>query len=343
MSRLRVILRIVLFVTSALASLSAPAASLVEVKRVALPEVRGRIDHMALDRSSGLLVVAALGNHSLEIVDPRLGRVVRSVPKLDEPQGVAARDGHAVVADGGAHRAIQVNLGTGTLEKSIPLPDDPDNIREDPAAGLFYIGAGSGRQGSLEIFDSGTLTAMGQIALPGHPESFQLEHQGGRVFINVPDVRAVIVADRTSRRAIARWKLPVAANFPMALDEPHKRLFVITRSPATVQVVDTSTGAITQSLNVVGDGDDVFYDAASSKLYVIGGEGFVDVLQDVGGTLRRAERIPTRAGARTGLLMPDRQCLVVAVPRRGTESAELRLFRTSPASSRTSSPCLQTN
>src|SRR5258708_18875281 len=69
---------------------------------------------------------------------------------------------------------------------------------------------------------------------------------------------------------------PVAgakANFPMALDEANHRLFVGCRRPAKVLVYDTTTGKESGSFDIVGDTDDLFYDAARRRLYVSGGEG----------------------------------------------------------------------
>src|SRR5262245_22666252 len=60
-----------------------------EAQRIALPGVSGRIDHLALDAERGRLYVCALGNGSVEVVDVAAGKVVKSLTKLEEPQGVA--------------------------------------------------------------------------------------------------------------------------------------------------------------------------------------------------------------------------------------------------------------
>src|SRR5258708_26096538 len=73
---------------------------------------------------------------------------------------------------------------------------------------------------------------------------------------------------------------PVAgakANFPMALDEANHRVFIGCRRPAKVLVYDTTTGKESGSFDIVGDTDDLFYDAARKRLYVSGGEGYLDV------------------------------------------------------------------
>jgi hypothetical protein len=41
--------------------------------------------------------------------------------------------------------------------------------------------------------------------LDAHPESFQLEKGGTRVFVNVPDQKEIQVADLAKGGALAKW------------------------------------------------------------------------------------------------------------------------------------------
>ena len=117
------------------------------------------------------------------------------------------------------------------------------------------------------------------------------------------------------------------ANFPMALDEPGRRLFVGCRAPARVLVYDTDSGKVVASVGIAGDIDDLFYDAARKRLYASCGEGFLDVVQQTApGRYERVARLPTAAGARTSLLVPELSRLYVAVPHRGGQGAEIRVY-----------------
>jgi hypothetical protein len=81
------------------------------------------------------------------------------------------------------------------------------------------------------------------------------------------------------------------------------------------------------SFDIVGDTDDLFYDAMRKRLYVSGGEGFLDVVQDEGANkFVRIAHIPTASGARTSLFAPDQGRLYLAVPHRGSQKAEIRVF-----------------
>ena len=128
-------------------------------------------------------------------------------------------------------------------------------------------------------------------------------------------------------KVIATWPLVGAnANYPMALDEANHRMFVGCRRPARVLVYDTTTGKQAGSFDVVGDTDDLFYDAARQRLYVSGGDGFVDVFEAGPGRVNRLTHLATAGGARTSLFVPEQNRLYLAVPHRGAQPAEVRIY-----------------
>ena len=110
------------------------ADPLVLVKTIVLPGVNGRIDHLAVDLQNGRLLVAALGNNTLEVVDLRAGTHARSVKGLHEPQGIALPpDGKIVAVANGAGGDLQLFDRNGfTTVTSTTLGDDPDNVRYEP-------------------------------------------------------------------------------------------------------------------------------------------------------------------------------------------------------------------
>jgi len=113
----------------------------------------------------------------------------------------------------------------------------------------------------------------------------------------------------------------------MALDDANKRLFVGCRFPDRLVVLDTTSGRIVTSLPTVGDTDDVFYDPVRRLVYVIGGEGAVEVFrQQNQDHYDPVQRIITAPGARTGLYVPSLNRLFVAVPHRGLQSARVLVY-----------------
>ncbi len=209
------------------------------------------------------------------------------------------------------------------IAKQVALSDDADNVRYDATAKRVYVGYGGG---SLAVPDVDG-KRLGDIRLAGHPDSFQLEHSGPRIFVNVPNAGHIAVLDRDTMKVMTTWPVTGArSNFPMALDEAGHRLFIGCRQPAKILVIDTSSGRSAASFEAVGDTDDLFYDAARKRLYVTGGEGFLDVFQDQGTGFIRLSHMPTASGARTSLFVPELNRLYLAVPHRGSQKAEIRIY-----------------
>ena len=298
-----------------------------DVEVIALPGVQHRIDHLAVDPAGQRLFVAALGNHTLEVLDVAGARRITTVTGLNEPQGIVYLPS--------LHRIVVATRGGGTVTAlddrsyqpaaTIAGMPDADNIRFDAAAGLLYVGYG---EGALGVIDPGSMRKTADIPLPAHPESFRLEEAGARVFVNVPTTREILVVDRVQRSILAHIPLgSFADNYPMSLDERGHRLFVGVRQPARLLVYDTVTRRQLAAVPCVGDTDDLFYDGLRERVYVVGGEGDLDVIDaSASGSYGRVARIATRARARTGLWSSDLDRLFVAWPLRDGHPAEIHVL-----------------
>jgi len=307
-------------------------------KHIDLTGVEGRIDHFSVDVKGNRLFMSALGNHSLEVLDIGSGRRLRSIDDLAEPQGVyydpssnrifvaCAKDGSTHIYEGSTYRTVM----------TVKFPANADNVRYDARHHRIVVGFGSVALGVVGLGSSALALLdadgkkTGEISLAGHPESFQLEKTGTRAFINVPMKEEIQIADMASNKVVGRWPVTSAQkNYPMALDEDRHRLFVGCRAPARMLVLDTESGATRATVDTVGDTDDLFYDAEKRRIYVIGGEGFLDVFdQRDGDRYNRIARYPTAPGARTGLFVPALNTLFIAVPHRGEQHAEILVYDT---------------
>src|SRR5215213_9517820 len=308
------------------------SSALEQVQAIALPNVSGRIDHMALDPEGSRLFVAALGNKTLEVVDLKAGKVTDEIKGLKEPQGVVyiPEDNKLLVTNGDGDTLDIYDAQSLKLLSQVVLGDDLDNVRFDAATGYAYVGYGTGNESALGVVDVRTGTKVADITLSGHPESFQLEDDGQRIFVNVPTARHIAVVDRGNGSVVETWPLSNATeNFPMALDDGNHRLFVGTRSPAKLLIFDTDTGKTLTSLDSSGDADDIFYDTQNERIYVSGGEGAISVFEQTDpDNYSLIDKVDTAEGARTSLFVPDSGTLYVAVPRSGSQQAEVRAFQT---------------
>jgi hypothetical protein len=307
-------------------SLAQGAGPLVLEKEIALPGVEGRIDHFSVDVPNQRLFVAALENGSVEILDIRRGERTAEIKGLEEPQGVYYdfKTGRLYVATGGDGKLRIYDGKSLTVQETLEFGGDADNVRYDEQTGNIWVGYGNG---GIAIANA-TGQKVGSVGLGTHPESFQFEPHGDRVYVNVPRQFGVTVVDRKKRSVVARWGLGGRfENYPMALDDTNKRLFAGCRIPAKLVVLDTTSGGIVASLSTIGDSDDIFYDAGRRVVYVIGGEGAVEVFrQRDADHYEPGGRITTAPGARTGLFVPALNRLFVAVPHRGLQSARVLVY-----------------
>jgi DNA-binding beta-propeller fold protein YncE len=295
------------------------------IQRIPTPGVAGRIDHFTAYPKRRLLIFAALGNNTVEVVNTFEAKVVHSLKGLNEPQGVLYVPGldKIFVANAGSGSVNVFDGKTFVLRKSIPLGEesDTDNLRWDEASKRVFVGI----VGGLAMIDAATETHVAKDlkGTGGHSESFQLEKKGSRVFVNVPDDDSVVnVIDRKTGE-LTKWGLNgVKANYPMALDEDNRRLFVVTRRPPFVMVLDTDTGKEVARVPVGGSCDDVYFDAERKRIYALGGEGFISVVQQNDPDhYTLAANIPSAVGVRTGIFFGN--SLYVGVPAAGLEPAQI--------------------
>ena len=295
---------------------------------IPLPGVEGRIDHLDVDISGQRLFVCALGNNTVEVIDLNKGDRIHTISDLGAPQGVAfvPELNRLLVANENGGVCDIYDAKSFQLIGKMEFGDDADNVRYDSASKRIYVGFGSGGIGIINAIEG---KAVGSIKLAAHPEAFELEKQGHRIFVNVPNDRHVAVIDRDKGEVIATWKTDGAfGNFPMALDEAHHRLFVGCRIPSKLVVLDTESGKPVTSVGISGDPDDIFYDSKRHRVYVICGAGRIDIVdQTDANTYKVLTKINTVDGARSGLFVPEKDALFVAVPHRGSQRAEIRRYQ----------------
>ena len=303
--------------------------SLQLIEAIPLQNVSGRIDHLSFDAKNNFVFVAALGNNTVEVVDLKNKKVIHSIKDLHEPQGVAfiPENNSLVVANGDNGECDVFNATDFQKTNSIQLGDDADNVRYDATGKKIYVGYGNG---GIAIIDAATFKLIGEIKLPGHPESFQINKQEKKMYVNVPDEKQIAVIDLTQNKIIAQWKnITANANFPMALDEANHRLFIGCRHPSKLLVLDTESGNIISSIDIDGDTDDVFYNPSAKEIYVSCGSGYVDVINQIDANHYTANgTMKTNSGARTSLFISQLHQLIIAAPARTGGSAQLMIYRT---------------
>jgi len=295
---------------------------------IAMPHVKGRIDHMDVDLKNKILFVAALGNNTVELIDLNAGKVVHSISGLREPQGVGyvPQTNEVLVANGGNGDCNFFNASNFQKTATVHLDGDADDVRYDSVDHTLYVGYGDG---GIAVIDAISHKLIANISLPAHPEGFQLDKLLNRIIVNVPDKNGIAILDASQRTTSDFWKRnSPSANFPMAIDAAHHQVFVGYRHPAKLAMFDIQNGKEVTSVNMVSDADDVYFDPRSDRLYVSGGGGFINIFQLNNDSITQIANIQTREGARTSLLVPALNIFILAARPQAGNSAQIMVYQT---------------
>ena len=298
------------------------------MKTIPLAGVTGRIDHLSIDLKNHRLFISALGYHSVIVLDLNKGKIIHRIAGLDYAQGVlyVPKYNELVVSTAGNGKLYIYNAGNYQLEKVIDFENDADNLRYDPYAGIVYVAYGSGGIGMVNIKNNQLIK---KIRLDDHPEAFSIHNRYSLAYVNIPDARELASVNLKTGKVEKKLSFVSSlANFPMALDSVHHRLFIGFRIPPRFKVFNTQTMKPVATVKIDRDADDFYYDPQKKKIYISCGGGYLEVIeQQTPDTYKLQDRIKTAAGARTSLWVPKQKYFYLAVPKSGKNSAQIRIYQ----------------
>ncbi len=310
--------------------------------RTEMPGYSGDFDHFEYDLPSRRLWLAAEDHGTLDLFDLKTGAHRKSFRGVvDTPHGVfyLPQKKRLIVTDSGGD-AMATRVIEGTTRRTLQLAAPAaDAMAYDPSAGRLYIVNG-GRDAKLQrtylsAVDPVTLKRLGDLEFDTDKiEAMAVEQKGNRLYVNVTGKNELAVVDKRDLKVIATWSIKEAEqNAPLALDEEHRRLFVITRKPGKLIVLDADSGATVASFKAPERCDQVIWDAGNRRVYALGGEGYIGVFQqDAADHYQELARVRTAPGAKTGILVPEMKRLFVAVsPGEGRTGAAILRFDVAPA------------
>jgi hypothetical protein len=302
----------------------AKSAPLSLIQTIQLPQIMDGMNHLAVDEKRDRFFVTAPREKQVVVVDLKQGKPLRTlagpataarfVPDLD--QLCVSGGGAVTFYDGASLTPVgKVDLGSGL--------DELDYAANEKR---LYVGMMDADKAGIAVIDMPGRKLLARLKLPAKPQGFVVEVDGTRIYANTPGAKQVTVLDRTSRAVVAEWKLTEAqANYPIALDEKNRRLFVGCRKPARLLVLDTASGKTVASLETGGDADDMSFDPAGKRIYLACGDRVITTIQQVNADqYRKLPDTPTAEGARNSLFVAKRKTFYLAVPRQGNTATQLR-------------------
>jgi hypothetical protein len=321
------------------------------VETIPIP-TEGYMDHLTYDLKKQHLFLSAENNKKIVVIDMKAGKVIHETHLGGNPRKpfydaasnrlwVDLGDNTVVALDGDSFEVtttIELTGGKNAPER------DPDNAAFDSAKGLYYVAVRKRvegtKEGTIEIVDTKAAKLIGSIKMDGQePAGIVLDPVANRLYAGMGDVvngvSVVKVVDLNKRAVVAEWSTAGGPQPHVAgLDAEHHRLFMGSRlggghnvEPGKLVIMDTETGKVIETLDAVGGGDEIFYDAPTKRIYFSGSTGTLAVFhEDDPNHFSLLGKVPTGAIAKSGIWIPELKRYYAAVPRHLTRLTPLTQY-----------------
>ncbi len=328
------------FVLLAIGAWAQDKAPLALVQSISLPELHdGDFDHFVADVAGNRLFATAEENSEVLVFDLKTNKLIHTIDDLKAPHSMLYRADlkKLFVVDGDLGEVKIYDADSYKPAWSVKLREGADASSYDPKTKYLYVVNG-GKDAKIpnsyiSIIDTATAKTVGEIKVDSNDvEGMTLETSGPRMFVDIRGKNAVEVFDRDKRTQIATWSVAQDAKKPtaIALDEKGHRLFVGTRDPGKLIVLDTESGKVVSSLPGAAMVDDMAYDSSRKRIY-FAGTLFIDVFQQADADhYDRIGHIPTSFRAKTAILIPELNRYYLGVPHHENQTAEVRVYNVLP-------------
>jgi DNA-binding beta-propeller fold protein YncE len=305
-----------------------------------LPELKdGDFDHFTADVAGGRLFATAEENAKVLVLDLKTNKLIHTISDLKAPHSMLYRADlkKLFVVDGDLGEIKIYETDSYQPAGSIKLKEGADASAYDPATNYLYVVTG-GKDAKLpnayiSVVDTTTAKIVGEIKIDSNDvESMAIEKSGPRIFVVIRGNNSVEVFDRTKLTLLATWSIATAGKKPTAIgfDQDGHRLFIGTRDPGKLIVLDSDSGKVVSSMQAAAMVDDLAYDAQRKRIY-FAGTLFTDVFQQSDPDhYVQIGHIPTAFRAKTAILVPELNRFYLAVPHHEKQSAEIRVYNVLP-------------
>lgn len=282
----------------------------------------GDVDHLYADIPVNKLFMAAEDHGTVEVFNLATGKHLKTLTGFSTPHAFFRVPGthRLIVTQDGEEGSVVMDDRNYSVSNHVKLEPGADTEYYDPSSGHLFIVTGGGdvklKHCWLNELDPRTGKLLRRHEFDSdHVEALAAEQHGNRIFINIADENTVDVLDKSTLGVIARWKIEGASlNLNLALDEVDHRLFVVTRKPTELFVLNTDNGRTVASMDAPAVVDGLTFDAARKRLYVPGAVGEIGVYQELDPDhYRELARVPSALGAKSELFVPRLNELFVGV------------------------------
>jgi YVTN family beta-propeller protein len=274
-----------------------PAAS------IKVPNSAGKFDFLRIDSQRHRLLAAHENDGTADYMDLRSNAVIARLKvggAVDTAVDADSKFYYVSVQE--AKRVAVVDAATLKEVASIKTEGPTDAILYEPKNRRIYVTHDDGTH--VWVIDPATAKVVATITIPGAPEVMVYDPSADRIYLNIKTKNVVAVIDPTINRVVGEWPTaPAAQPHGLALDADNHRVFSAGGNGKLV-VIDTKTGAATQSVDIAEKVDQIAFDAAGGLVYCAG-TGKMSVVRTTGGKLTPLGDVDTAATARNVAVDPS--------------------------------------
>ena len=301
-----------------------PASPLTITGHADLPGYSGDFDHFAADVPGDRLFLAAEDHGTMEVFRLSTLEHLQTIKgPIETPHSILLMpDVHKLlVTETGKSMSHIFNSDSYAFEKAVKLAPGADSVGYDAPRNRLYIVTGGKdvpmKESWLEQIDPKTGRFINRAHFDAdHVEALAVEQHGPNVFINITDKNQIALLNKYTLKEKGRWRIAAADGAPccFAFDEAHHRLFAVTRKPGNILVLDSRTGAELARFKGPERVDAAEWDEKNQRAYIIGGEGWTSIIEEKDPShFVELPRLVTAPGAKTSVLVPERNEMFIAV------------------------------
>ncbi len=249
----------------------------------------------------------------VKVLDADTGAIAGTITGLKRDHGVALVPelNRGFISDGDAAQVVIFDLKTLKTIGQVKAEADADSILYEPFSKHIFVFEGEPNMAT--VIDPADGTVLATLALGGAPEQAVADGKG-MIYDNLEDKNEVIALDARTLKIAARWPVaPAGQPVSMAMDRPHRRLFIGGRNPKTLVMMNADTGRIIgEPFPIGGRVDTNVFDPDTNLMAASTGDGTLHIFrEDSPDKLSVVQTVQTEYGAKTMALDPQTHNLLL--------------------------------
>ncbi len=278
-----------------------PAAS------VEIPQSSGKFDFLRIDPKRQRLLAAHEKDGTSDFIDLRKHSLISRLKvgaAVDTAMDPESTFYYVSVQE--EERVAVVDAATLKEVKSIKMAGPTDAIIYEPKNHMVYVTHDDGAE--VWVIDPKAAKVVATVAIPGVPEFMVYDESTDRIYLNIKNKDVVAVIDPATNKVTARWATaPATQPHGLALDADNHRIFSAGGNGKLV-VIDTKTGSVTDTVDIVPKVDQIAFGASSGLVYCAGADK-MSVIRTTGGKVLLVGDVATAATAKNVAVDPATQAV----------------------------------